>query len=79
VATYGQVAEAAGLPRGARQVARALKTFHDLPWHRVVGAGGAIRTPGEYALEQRLRLQMEGVTFDARRVSLVRHQYRFRR
>lgn len=78
MATYGQVAAAAGLPRAARQVPKALKAFHDLPWHRVVGAGGAIRTPGEYALEQRLRLQMEGVTFAGRRVRLDLHQYRLR-
>jgi methylated-DNA-protein-cysteine methyltransferase-like protein len=78
VASYGQVAAAAGLPRAARQVPRALRQFRDLPWHRIVGAGGAIRTPGEHAAEQRLRLEMEGVTFRGRRVHMERHQYRFR-
>jgi len=78
VATYGQVAAAAGFPRAARQVVRALRAFSGLPWHRVVGAGGAIRVPGEHALEQRLRLEMEGVTFRGRRVHIERHQYRFR-
>jgi methylated-DNA-protein-cysteine methyltransferase-like protein len=79
VASYGQVAAAAGVPRASRQVPRALRAFRDLPWHRVVGAGGAIRTPGEYAAEQRLRLEMEGVTFRGRRVHMERHQYRFAR
>ena len=79
VATYGQVAAAAGFPGAARQVVRALRSFHGLPWHRVLGAGGAIRVPGEDALEQRLRLEMEGVTFRGRRVNMDRHQFRFRR
>jgi methylated-DNA-protein-cysteine methyltransferase related protein len=79
VATYGQVAAAAGFPGAARQVVRALHSFHGLPWHRVLGAGGAIRVPGEDGLEQRLRLEMEGVTFRGRRVNMDRHQFRFRR
>ena len=79
VATYGQIAAAAGFPGAARQVVRALRSFHGLPWHRVVGAGGAIRVPGEDALEQRLRLEMEGVTFRGRRVNMDRHQFAFRR
>ena len=79
VATYGQVASAAGFPGAARQVVRALHAFRGLPWHRVVGAGGAIRVPGEDALEQRLRLEMEGVVFRGRRVNMDRHQFRFRR
>jgi methylated-DNA-protein-cysteine methyltransferase-like protein len=76
VATYGQVATAAGFPRAARQVVWALNAFRGLPWHRVVGAGGAIRLPGEQALEQRLRLEMEGVAFRGRRVDMARHQWK---
>jgi methylated-DNA-protein-cysteine methyltransferase-like protein len=79
VATYGQVAAAAGFPGAARQVVRALRSFHGLPWHRVLGAGGAIRAPGENALEQRLLLEMEGVGFRGRRVNMDQHQFRFRR
>src|ERR1700722_20241989 len=79
VATYGQVASAAGSPGAARQVVRALRTFKGLPWHRVVGAGGAIRVPGEHALEQRLLLEMEGVAFRGRRVHLELHRHRFRK
>ena len=75
VATYGQVASAAGYPGAARQVVWALNTFHGLPWHRVLGAGGAIRLPGAQGLEQRLKLEMEGVTFRGRRVDMARHQW----
>ena len=72
VATYGQVAEAAGHPGCARQVVWALQdsALHGLPWHRVLGAGGAIRLRGEAAMEQRLRLESEGVRFRGRRVDM---------
>lgn len=45
VASYGQVAEIAGIPRGARQVAYALRHAPrelELPWFRVVRAGGTL-------------------------------------
>jgi len=57
VATYGEVARAAGYPGAARQVVWALRAAKGLPWHRVVGARGRILLPGEAGLEQRLRLQ----------------------
>ena len=66
VTTYGQVAEAAGLPGRARLVGRALKlsdeTMH-LPWHRVVGAGGRIVFPPRSGAhrEQAQRLRAEGL------------------
>lgn len=79
VATYGQVAAAAGYPLYHRAVARLLRTTqgHLLPWQRVVGAGGEIKLRFEAAAEQRLRLEMEGVTFRGRRVDLAAHQHRF--
>src|ERR1039458_3129585 len=47
VATYGDVARAAGYPGAARQVAWALHNAKGgIPWHRVLGAGGHIRLPG---------------------------------
>ncbi len=74
VATYGAVAEAAGYPGAARQVAWALhNNSQALPWHRVLGAGGNIRLPGASGLEQRLRLEQEGVAFRGRRVDMERH------
>ena len=66
VATYGQVAVLAGLPRHARQVGyalHALRETSDVPWHRVINAKGEIShrsTPGWDRL-QRTLLQREGV------------------
>lgn len=77
VATYGGVAKAAGYPRHARQVVATLRASVGLPWHRVLGAGGEIKLRGDYAVDQRLRLQAEGVAFRGRRVDLKRHEYRF--
>ena len=34
VSTYGAIAQAAGLPRGARLVVRVLSQSHGLPWHQ---------------------------------------------
>jgi methylated-DNA-protein-cysteine methyltransferase-like protein len=83
VATYGQVAWVAGLPRQARLVGYALHAASEsggLPWHRVVNAQGGISAraegPGASVL-QRLRLEQEGVAFDARgRVPLDRYGWR---
>jgi methylated-DNA-protein-cysteine methyltransferase-like protein len=70
VATYGQVAAVAGLPRQARLVGYALHALPDhsrLPWHRVINAQGRISLgrgiPGG-ELSQRFRLEAEGVEFD---------------
>jgi len=71
VATYGQVAALAGIPGHARQVGYALSALAEgspVPWHRVVNARGEIslRSGGSAAdLRQRLRLEAEGVVFDA--------------
>ena len=77
VATYGDVARAAGFPGRARQVVWALRGARGLPWHRVVGAGGKIMLPGENGLEQRLRLETEGVAFRSGRVWMEKHQHSF--
>ena len=84
VATYGQIAELAGLPRQARLVGYALAALDvdsDVPWHRVVNARGAISLPasGHSALMQRARLEAEGVIFGKDRVSLTRFGWRPRR
>ena len=79
VATYGQVAAAAGYPLYHRHVAQLLqKSGGTLPWQRVVGAGGAIKLRYEAALEQRTRLEMEGVRFRGKRVDMAEHQHKFR-
>ena len=77
VATYGAVARAAGYPGASRLVARVLQSSEGLPWQRILGAGGQIKLPGEAGMEQRFRLQMEGVTFRGRRVNMKLHEHRF--
>jgi methylated-DNA-protein-cysteine methyltransferase-like protein len=79
VATYAQVAAAAGYPLYQRLVVRILRSHGDtLPWQRVVGAGGEIKLRYEAGLEQRMRLAMEGVAFRGKRVDMTRHQHTFR-
>lgn len=80
VATYGQVAAAAGYPLYHRAVARLLRTSppERVPWQRVLGAGGEIKLPGEAGREQRLRLKMEGVKFRGGKVDMDSYQYEFR-
>jgi methylated-DNA-protein-cysteine methyltransferase-like protein len=77
VSTYGAIAKAAGYPGAARQVAWTLHSAVGLPWHRIVGSGGEIKLRGDSAIDQRLRLQAEGVTFRGRRVNMRLHEYRF--
>lgn len=68
VMSYGQIAEAAGSPRGARQVSRILHSMsrkHDLPWHRVVNAQGKIVLQEEEArFTQISSLRNEGIIVD---------------
>jgi methylated-DNA-protein-cysteine methyltransferase-like protein len=77
VSSYGAVARAAGWPGAARQVVQILRQVPGLPWHRVLGSGGAIKLPGESGAEQRFRLRMEGVAFRGARVDMKRHECRF--
>jgi len=80
VATYGQVANLAGLPRGARRVGWALgraPAALRLPWHRVVAAGGRIALPEGSASRrtQIARLRADGVPVANGRVSLRLFQW----
>lgn len=73
VSTYGAVARAAGLPGRARQAGFALRVAPEdlnLPWHRVLGAGGRIVFPpaSRHFKEQARRLRAEGVEVKAGRV-----------
>ena len=77
VSSYGAIAKAAGWPGAARQVVRILREVPGLPWHRVVGSGGAIKLGGENGAEQRFRLRMEGVTFLGMRVNMKAHEHKF--
>jgi methylated-DNA-protein-cysteine methyltransferase-like protein len=82
VATYGQIAELAGVPGHARQVGYALHALPEgsaIPWHRVLNARGALslRRDSGGEISQRLRLEQEGVRFDAGgRVALKRVRWR---
>lgn len=82
VATYGQVAAMAGLPRRSRLVGYVLRHLDpatEIPWHRVVNAKGGVsyslsRNGGD-ALQQRL-LEKEGVEFDdGNRFDLERYRW----
>ncbi|MGQ0639577.1 MAG: MGMT family protein [Gemmatimonadaceae bacterium] len=83
VASYGQIARLAGLPRHARLVGYALHrltTGSSIPWHRVVNAKGElslVRAGRASGLEQRLRLEREGVRVNAAlRVSMTQFGWR---
>jgi methylated-DNA-protein-cysteine methyltransferase-like protein len=80
VASYGQVADIAGIPRGARQVGYALRQLPDgngVPWHRVVQASGqiAFARDSDASREQTGRLQAEGVTVVAGRVDMQAYRW----
>jgi methylated-DNA-protein-cysteine methyltransferase-like protein len=82
VATYGQIAELAGLPGHARQVGYALYSLREgqrVPWHRVVNARGAISPRGDLHSEkvQRAMLEQEGVVFNERgEIPLARFRWK---
>ena len=80
VASYGQIAEIAGVPRGARQVGyvlRQLPAGHGLPWHRVLRASGEIAFPRESPgfREQVRLLGNEDVPVSDGRVNMRRWQW----
>ena len=79
VSTYGAVARAAGFPGAARQVARVLHRGFGLPWQRVLGSGGEIKLRSDSAIEQRLRLEAEGVRFRGRKVDMKLCEFKFPR
>lgn len=77
VTTYGAVAERAGWPGRARLVGHVLGKLPngtDVPWHRVVAAGGRIALPaGSPSRDRQLRLlRKEGVRAVDGRVDLER-------
>jgi methylated-DNA-protein-cysteine methyltransferase-like protein len=74
VASYGQVADLAGIPSHSRYVGRVLRELPDdtrLPWHRVVNAGLRLSLPpGSHGqVLQRQRLEHEGVEFIGQRIA----------
>jgi methylated-DNA-protein-cysteine methyltransferase-like protein len=72
VASYGQIAQLAGLPNRARLVGRTLSQLPadtKLPWHRVVNASLRLSLAGSARKRQRARLEHEGVNFTAERIA----------
>jgi len=79
VASYGQIADLAGLPGRARLVGKALGKVPDegwqglkVPWHRVINSQGKISFPvgSEYFERQKQCLQDEQVVVIGARVKL---------
>lgn len=71
VVTYGQLAKALRLPGGARTAGRAMAACpsgQGVPWHRVVGAGGALLIREPYASLQRKLLESEGLELAEKRI-----------
>jgi methylated-DNA-protein-cysteine methyltransferase-like protein len=80
VASYGQIADIAGIPRGARQVGYALRHLpddEDVPWHRIITASGRIAfEKGSPAYEEQAkRLMKEDVAVIAGRVDMARYRW----
>lgn len=74
VMAYGEIAKAAGFPRHARMVSKAMsRSTNKLPWHRVVRSDGSLA----FALEsqeyetQKTRLIREGAAVLNGKVSVV--------
>ena len=79
VATYGQIALLAGLPRQARLVGYAMHSLpadSDVPWHRVVNAAGKISIRADGLGHDELQAQLlrrEGVRFVDGAIPLARY------
>jgi methylated-DNA-protein-cysteine methyltransferase-like protein len=72
VVTYGEVAAEAGFPGAARAVGSILRTSGaEIPWWRVVGAGGQLRSP--HPTRQRSLLEKEGVRLRNGKVLVARN------
>ena len=81
VASYGQIAKQAGLPRrGARMVARAVGAAPRemaLPWHRIVNAQGRISIPrgtARFNRQQEL-LREEGIVVEDGQLDMKRYRW----
>ena len=80
VASYGQIAEIAGIPRGARQVGYALRHLpkgHNVPWYRVIQASGRIAfdVGTRPFKEQKRRLGREKVVVHYGRVDMMKYRW----
>jgi methylated-DNA-protein-cysteine methyltransferase-like protein len=81
VASYGQIAALAGLPRAARFAGSSLKDLPastKIPWHRVVNSQGKISlTKSSPSYKKQIqRLKSEGVLVRDGKVSMKDYQWR---
>jgi methylated-DNA-[protein]-cysteine S-methyltransferase len=76
VATYGDVAAAAGKPRAARAVGNIMKGCRrrDVPCHRVIAAGGLLGGYGGNEAMKRALLRAEGLMIANRRIRNFRER-----
>lgn len=80
VASYGQIAEIAGIPRGARQVGYALRHLPSgskVPWYRVIQASGkiAFKSGSDAFNEQSKRLLREDVAILNGRIDMKKYRW----
>lgn len=81
MATYGQIADLARLPRQPRLVGyvmNALPADTDLPWHRVINAKGQVSPRGDGLGGAQIQTQLlarEGVRFVDGKISLERYRW----
>ena len=82
VATYGQIAQLAGLPKHARLVGYVLKHIDagaDLPWYRVINSQGKIslgKLDDDGANVQQQKLLAEGEAVIAGKIDLKKYQWK---
>ncbi len=80
VASYGKIADYAGLPGRARYVSRALKQAPEhlkLPWHRVINSQGKISfklDTQEFRLQQEL-LRLEDIEVNRGKIKLSEYEW----
>lgn len=81
VASYGQIAQLAGLPRHARLVGRVLRDMDessDLPWHRVINSQGKISVHklDEQGMNiQAAKLMQEGIAVIGDKINLKLYRW----
>ena len=77
VSSYGEMARAAGLLNGARQVVRALHALSEkenLPWHRIIRKDGSIALPsGRGGDLQAALLRSEGIAISNGKVDIEKY------
>lgn len=81
VASYGQIAKYAGLPKHARLVGRVLGNLtenHQIPWFRVINSQGKIslnKLDEKGMCIQTAKLMEEGIVVIAGKVDLKKYQW----